>query len=71
MTAIFLCTVCFSGVITNLSRHAPARVERVLAFHIGLPKPSWLGDDYYQDTVVTMDVDSQRQAAYDAQKVSG
>jgi hypothetical protein len=43
----------------------------VLAFHIGLPKPSWLGDDYYQDTVVTMDVDSQRQAAYDAQTVSG
>jgi hypothetical protein len=52
-------------------RPGPAQVERVLAFHIGLPKPSWLGADYYQDTVVTMDVDSQRQAAYDAQTVSG
>jgi hypothetical protein len=43
--------------------------ERILAFHIGVGKPGWLSEEYYQDTVLTMDVDAERQAAYDAQQV--
>eukprot|EP01047_Picozoa_sp_COSAG01_P058400 COSAG01_NODE_6878_length_3457_cov_1.360631_5_plen_84_part_00 len=44
-------------------------VERVLAFHVGLPKPEWLSQEYYDDTVLQMDVSKERQAAYDAQHV--
>jgi hypothetical protein len=39
------------------------------AFHVGLDKPSWLSDEYYVDTVLTMDVSAERQAAMDAQRV--
>ena len=50
---------------------SPARsFRRVLqAFHLGLEKPTWLSEEYYLDTVLTMDVSAERQAAYDAQKV--
>ena len=70
--------------------------ERVLAFHLGVEKPSWLspvrchdillasglhsslrvpaicrcGQEYYEETVLTMDVSKERQAEYDAQKLS-
>ena len=39
------------------------------AFHVGLDKPSWLSDEYYLDTVITMDVSAEQQAALDAQQV--
>ena len=39
------------------------------AFHVGLDKPSWLSDEYYVDTVLTMDVSAERQAAMEAQRV--
>ena len=44
--------------------------ERVLAFHLGVEKPSWLSPEYYEETVLTMDVSKGRQAEYDAQKLS-
>ena len=43
--------------------------ERILAFHVGVEKPTWLSEEYYQETVLTMDVNAERQAAYDAQKI--
>ena len=44
-------------------------VERVLAFHIGLGKPTWLDQQYYEETVLTMDVSPEQQAAYDGQHI--
>ena len=44
--------------------------DSVLAFHLGVEKPSWLSPEYYEETVLTMDVSKERQAEYDAQKLS-